>query len=415
MNNFKLTEKVNQKKEEFIPNFTQYPNEILDSWMPFLTGNQTKIINVFVRQIYGYHKKQDQISIRQISQRTGITPSNVFKDIKILIKIGCLKIIKQGNKTDPHTYQIINITEELSSRLQLKDSRGVTPEITESYRRDNTGVIPEITEVLSQREQQNKDLNKSKINAKETAPQPIQETPLQKESLTHSQSFQSLGIGIQRTEQILQSIYRQLSSEGIKFDRGSDVQAYVKYRDQIEADPTLLVEKINRMRKLAWLKENYVPLKRNITNEKAVKILDGIVTMPNTVSWAFSNYSTEVEPLFELVQKIQESNRIKQEREQAKRDEEFRLQKEKEEELKNISWEEKEKSRIAREEAQKKWHGLQKSEPEKIHTPDNPVIRVRDDLLNEIRRITSEASGRAFNREEETKLQQLYKMARETD
>ena len=80
--------------------------------------------------------------------------------------------------------------------------------------------------MLSQREQQNKDLNKSKINAKERESQPIQETPLQEESLTHSQSFQTLGIGIQRPEQILQAIYRQLTSEGIKFDRGSDVQAY---------------------------------------------------------------------------------------------------------------------------------------------------------------------------------------------
>jgi len=406
----KLTEKVNQKKEEFIPNFTQYPNEILDSWMPFLTGNQTKIINVFVRQIYGYHKKQDQISIRQISQRTGITPSNVFKDIKILIKIGCLKILKQGNKTDPHTYQIINITEELSSRLQLKENRGVTPEITESYRRDNTGVIPEITEVLSQREQQNKDLNKSKINAKETAPQPIQETPLPNESLTYSQSFQSLGIGIQRPEQILQAIYRQLSSEGIKFDRGSDVQAYVKYREQIEADPSLLIEKINRMRKLAWLKENYVPLKRNILNEKAVKILDGMVTLPNTFSWAFSNYSTEVEPLFDLVKNLKENLLQKEEKERLRKEEDRRSRLEHEERLRELSWEEKEAGRKKIEDFNRRWQAKQTEPSEQ---PSQPAVQVPETIREQIDRITRQAEGRTLTAEEREVLKRLFQLGRE--
>ena len=409
--NIKLTEKVNQKKEEFIPNFTQYPNEILDSWMPFLTGNQTKIINVFVRQIYGYHKKHDQISIRQISQRTGITPSNVFKDIKILIKIGCLKILKQGNKTDPHTYQIINITEELSSRLQLKDCRGVTPEITESYRRDNTGVTSEITEVLSQREQQNKDLNKSKINVKERESQPTKQTPPQETSLTHTESFQSLGIGIQRPEQILQAIYRQLSSEGIKFDRGSDVQAYVKYRDQIEADPSLLVEKINRMRKLAWLKQNYVPLKRNILNEKAVKILDGMVTQPNTFSWAFSNYSTEVEPLFEMVKNIQESVSQKAEKERVRKEEERSSRLEQESRLRELSWEEQESKRKQMEDFNRRWAAKQSESVEE--TRSTPIVKVPESIREQIDRITKQAEGRVMSEEEKEILKRLFQLARE--
>jgi len=113
-------EKSNQKNSEFIPNFTQYPNEILDNWMPHLSGNQTKIINVFVRQIYGYHKEYDRISIRQISLKTGISISKVFKDVKNLISIGCIKILKKGDKNNAHLYQILNITEELPQREQQK-------------------------------------------------------------------------------------------------------------------------------------------------------------------------------------------------------------------------------------------------------------------------------------------------------
>jgi DNA-binding Lrp family transcriptional regulator len=159
-------EKSNQKNSEFIPNFTQYPNEILDNWMPHLSGNQTKILNCFVRYIYGFHKQYDKISIRQIASKTGITTSKVFKDVKNLIQIGCIKIIKKGDKANPHTYQIINITDVLPTRKhKVKntnidiDDIGVTPEVTGCCPRDNTGVTLEVTEVLPQREQQKKEIN----------------------------------------------------------------------------------------------------------------------------------------------------------------------------------------------------------------------------------------------------------------
>lgn len=152
-------EKSKQKNGEFIPNFTQYPNEILDNWMPHLSGNQTKIVNVFVRQIYGYHKDYDRISVRQISSKTGIPTAGVFRDLKILLSIGVIRILKKGDKSSPHTYQIVNITKLLSERTHNKKDKGVIGEITGCYRSDNSGVIGEITEVLSQREQQKKEIN----------------------------------------------------------------------------------------------------------------------------------------------------------------------------------------------------------------------------------------------------------------
>lgn len=112
-----------EKSNNFIPNFTQYPNEILDEWMPHLTGNQTKIMNVFVRQIFGYHKQYDKISIRQIAAKTGITPSGVFKDLKILLSIGAIRILKRGDKSNSSTYQIVNITKELSEKIINTDPR----------------------------------------------------------------------------------------------------------------------------------------------------------------------------------------------------------------------------------------------------------------------------------------------------
>ena len=172
MINNNSTEKSKQKNGEFIPNFTQYPNEILDNWMPHLSGNQTKIINVFVRQIYGYHKDYDKISIRQISQKTGISISKVFKDVKNLISIGCIKILKKGDKNNAHLYQILNITEVLPQREHSRRSKGVTPEETGCYPIGNSCVTPEVTVELPQREQQKKEIN-IKESVKEREQDPI--------------------------------------------------------------------------------------------------------------------------------------------------------------------------------------------------------------------------------------------------
>lgn len=152
-----------KQNNEFIPNFTQYPNEILDNWMPYLSGNQTKIMNVFVRQIYGFHKDFDKISVRQISFKTGIPIGGVFRDLKTLLSIGAIKIVKKGNKSNPHTYQIVNVTDLLSERVHHKKLNGVIGEITGCYRSDNSGVIGERTDVLSEREQQKKEINIKEI------------------------------------------------------------------------------------------------------------------------------------------------------------------------------------------------------------------------------------------------------------
>ena len=174
MINNNSTEKSKQKNSEFIPNFTQYPNEILDNWMPHLSGNQTKIINVFVRQIYGYHKDYDRISIRQISQKTGISISKVFKDVKNLISIGCIKILKKGDKNNAHLYQILNITEELPQREHSRRNKGVTSEETGCYPIGNSCVTPEVTVELPQREQQNKEINyKESVKEREIELNPV--------------------------------------------------------------------------------------------------------------------------------------------------------------------------------------------------------------------------------------------------
>ena len=392
MNNFKLTEKVNKKKERTIiikdrQGFTQVSNQMLSD----------KNISYKAKGILCHLLSHDQDKFTITSDTLIQHGSDGVKAIKTgiqeLKRNGYLKIIREAGNKGKWSYIINAFGNKFTDMPKIGEWPKSDQSILGSSYNKNTNIK-----------------NNNKKSEEEQASQTQKETPLQSESLTHSQSFQSLGIGIQRPEQILQAIYRQLSSEGIKFDRGSDVQAYVKYRDQIEADPSLLVEKINRMRKLAWLKQNYVPLKRNITNEKAVKILDGMVTLPNTFSWAFSNYSTEVEPLFDLVKNLKESLLQKEEKERLRKEEDRQARLEQEERLRELSWEEKEAGRKKIEDFNRRWQAKQSETTEQ---PSQPAVQVPETIREQIERITRQAEGRTLTEEEREVLKRLFQMGRE--
>ena len=388
----KLTEKVNQKKERHVQiknrqGFTQVSNQMLSD--PAISYKAKGILC----HLLSHDQEKFVITSNTLIRNSREGEKAIQTGILELKRNGYLQIVQESGNKGKWTY-ILNMFGN-----KLTD----TPKIGDTPKTD--------TAVLGSSYNKNTNLkNNNKKSEEEQAPQTQQETPLQSESLTHSQSFQSLGIGIQRPEQILQAIYRQLTSEGIKFERGSDVQTYVKYREQIEADPSLLVEKINRMRKLDWLKQNYVPLKRNILNEKAVKILDGMVTQPNTFSWAFSNYSTEVEPLFDLVKNLKESLLQKEEKERLRKEEDRQARLEQEERLRELSWEEKEASRKKIEDFNRRWQAKQ-SEP--TEQPSQRAVQVPETIREQIDRITRQAEGRTLTEEEREVLKRLFQMGRE--
>jgi phage replication O-like protein O len=161
--------KEKQEEKEFIPNFTQYPNEILDEWMPHLTGSQFKILSTFVRQIYGYHKKEDKISISQIAKKTGIAQSKVFDNVKKLIKIGCLIITKKGGYSSAHTYKIINITSILPKRDNQEKEDTIAKRGQVYTPKGDTSIPEKGIEVFTNGDTQNKEIN-IKESVKESEP-----------------------------------------------------------------------------------------------------------------------------------------------------------------------------------------------------------------------------------------------------
>lgn len=343
MNNVPI-EKSKQKNGEFIPNFTQYPNEILDNWMPHLSGNQTKIINVFVRQIYGYHKDYDRISIRQISQKTGISISKVFKDVKSLISIGCIKILKKGNKNDAHLYQILNITEELPQREHSRRNKGVTPEVTGCYPIGNSGVTPEVTEELPQREQQNKEIKEIKCEIKEIVPNHRE----QRTDLAHtfkiesysverllekSNNFlQQVGFGFSKNPRyILDQIYKLLPDDyQVKEDaKDTDIlkQAIEKFESSLEPERAAISKKlfqgVEAMAKLYLIKK-YGEEFRDVLYPKILN--DNLILYLNcnpTLKYCLQGFSNDIDGVYSEINRIVRKRQEQEERDRIREEQRY--------------------------------------------------------------------------------------------
>jgi hypothetical protein len=329
---------------KFIPNFTQYPNEILDEWMPHLSGNQTKIMNVFVRQIYGFHKEYDKISIRQISQKTGIPIGGVFRDLKILIGLGCLRILKRGGKSNPHTYEIVNITHVLSERVQAKRDKGVIVEVTPCYRSENTGVILERTQVLSEREQQNKEIKEIKCEIKEIVPNLKQ----QRTELAHtgriesysverllekSNNFlQQVGFGFSKNPRyILDQIYKLLPDDYQVKEDAKDTeilkQALEKFESGSGGDRDAISKKlfqgVEAMAKLYMIKK-YGEEFRDVLYPKILN--DNLILYLNcnpTLKYCLQGFSNDIDGVYSEIIRIIKKRQEQEERDRIREEERY--------------------------------------------------------------------------------------------
>jgi hypothetical protein len=57
-------------KSTFVPNSFQTPNDYVDAFMPYLTGEEYKVLIYATRRILGFQKRQDRISLSQFTDGT---------------------------------------------------------------------------------------------------------------------------------------------------------------------------------------------------------------------------------------------------------------------------------------------------------------------------------------------------------
>jgi len=82
------------------PNYTQYPNEILDNMHKFSSA-AVVVVNYIVRQTFGFHRAHVCASIPTIAKATGLSENTVRSAIKELL---ALDIIERGARCKNSSY-----------------------------------------------------------------------------------------------------------------------------------------------------------------------------------------------------------------------------------------------------------------------------------------------------------------------
>ncbi|HUU39672.1 MAG TPA: replication protein, partial [Desulfatiglandales bacterium] len=78
--------------------YTRIANELLEAMARInLSGYQSRVLMAIWRQTYGWHKKEDYISVSQIARMTGIDKRNVSRTLKELIEKNMIR--KNGRMT----------------------------------------------------------------------------------------------------------------------------------------------------------------------------------------------------------------------------------------------------------------------------------------------------------------------------
>lgn len=81
------------------PNYTQAPNDLFDTMMKDMGEAELKVVLVFIRNTFGWHRDKFQMSIGDMAKITGLTPKSVRIGAKKLEERGLISRINDGYKT----------------------------------------------------------------------------------------------------------------------------------------------------------------------------------------------------------------------------------------------------------------------------------------------------------------------------
>ena len=87
--------------------FVMVRNEFFDTWIPRLTGPETKVAALLLRKIFGASKVEEEVSARKISVGAGMGRHAVFDALAGLVRKQFLERLRQIGK--PTSYKIIGI------------------------------------------------------------------------------------------------------------------------------------------------------------------------------------------------------------------------------------------------------------------------------------------------------------------
>jgi len=127
---------ANPQKEN---GYTQIANEILEKIISSgLNGTEIAIILYIFRKTYGYHKKEDEISISQFEKSIKHSKSAIIKALKNLQLINIIILIKKGNSLNNSNLWSFNKNHDKWLSSTQNDTRSSTQNDTRSSTQNDT-------------------------------------------------------------------------------------------------------------------------------------------------------------------------------------------------------------------------------------------------------------------------------------
>lgn len=136
---------------------TQIPNEIIEAIPNLkLSGAQVKLLLIFYRATWGWHKKRDRLTYSELIRRSGLGHRIIASSIQCLIDQNLLKVTDyQGHEL--HTpnerrgklylyYTPLRLTNALSS---AKNSTNMQKQVQKGEHNKTNGTKPNSTQVIS--------------------------------------------------------------------------------------------------------------------------------------------------------------------------------------------------------------------------------------------------------------------------
>jgi hypothetical protein len=141
------------------PNYTQTPNPLFDEHLPHMGLAEMKVVFMVCRKTFGFHKREDELSLSQLQELTGLSRQGVIDGGQAGIDRGILKRRKSGRS---YAYSLIvkpvdQSKKEESNRL-TKDSQASRPKI--------------VKPVDTQKKLLNKDTKEKELGAPAPSPSP---------------------------------------------------------------------------------------------------------------------------------------------------------------------------------------------------------------------------------------------------
>lgn len=152
------------------PNFTQIPNLLLEDHIKAMTEAEMRVALAIARKTFGWHKRQDKLSLSQLMSLTGMSRQGVINGIEAGIARG---IIRREQDGQSFLYELVILDKPVNEVDQSKN-----PSTSQPSRPELVNEVDQLNTKTSQRSRPTKERNKrNKLNKSDQGVDRAEPTP----------------------------------------------------------------------------------------------------------------------------------------------------------------------------------------------------------------------------------------------